>query len=172
MTVQGGVKAGKISKPYGLQGEVHIILIPVIVQKLKSGIPLFIDIDGQRVPFFIESVDLVSDQQAIVKVEFINSLEEARKYSGHAVYLDGKDAGESREQVSEADEMVGYRVIDVNLGEIGTLTDIIPSEMNPVWVIEHAGKEIMIPATEDFIQKIDHKNSTLHLDLPEGITQL
>ncbi len=44
--------------------------------------------------------------------------------------------------------------------------------MNPVWVIEHAGNEIMIPATEDFIQKIDHKNKVLHLDLPEGIMEL
>jgi 16S rRNA processing protein RimM len=39
-------------------------------------------------------------------------------------------------------------------------------------VIDRAGKEIIIPATKDFIQKIDHKNSLLHLDLPEGLTEL
>ena len=172
MTVKGGEKAGKISKPYGLQGEVHIILIPVVAEKLKPGIPLFIDIDGQRVPFFIETVELVSDQQAIVKVEFINSLEEAREYTGNEVFLDEKDTGKNLEQAGKLDEMVGYLVIDLNLGEIGTLTDIIPSELNPVWVIEHAGKEIMIPATQDFVRLTDHKNSTLHLDLPEGITEL
>jgi len=172
MTVQGGVKVGKISKPYGLKGEVHIILIPVVAQKLKVGTPLFIDIDGQGVPFFMESVDLVSDEQAIVKVEFISSLEEARKYAGHEVYLDALDAGSSDKQVDEVDEVLGYRVFDLKLGEIGTVSDIIPSKMNPVWVIEHAGNEIMIPITEDFIQKIDHKKRSLHLDLPEGLTEL
>ncbi len=172
MTVQGGVKAGKISKPYGLQGDVHIILIPVVAQKMKPGIPLFIDLDGQRVPFFIESVDLVSDDQAIVKVEFINSLDEARKLTGHEVYLDARDAGGLDSRASETDEVIGYRVFDLNLGEIGIVLDIIPSKMNPVWVIEHDGEEILIPAASDFIQKIDQKNSSLHLDLPEGITEL
>ena len=172
MTVQGGVKAGKISKPYGLQGEVHIILIPVVAQKLKPGIPLFIDIDGQRVPFFIESLDLVSNVQAIAKLEFINSLEEARAYVGYEVFLDQRDAGDSEQKANRVDEVLGYRVIDLNLGAIGRVSDIVPSEMNPMWVIEHAGKEIMIPATDDFIQKIDHKNSLLHLDLPEGLTKL
>lgn len=172
MTVQGGIKAGKISKPYGLQGEVHIILIPVVAQKLKPGIPLFIDIDGQRVPFFIESLDQVSNNQAIVKLEFINSLEEARAYVGYEVFLDQQDAGDPQKKADRPDEVLGYRVIDLNLGEIGRVSEIIPSEMNPVWVIDRAGKEIIIPATKDFIQKIDHKNSLLHLDLPEGLTEL
>ncbi len=66
MAEPGGIKAGKISKPYGLQGEVHIILIPSTAKFIEPGTPLFIDLDGQRVPFFMESVDLVSDEQAIV----------------------------------------------------------------------------------------------------------
>ena len=172
MTVRGGVKAGKISKPYGLQGDVHIILIPAVAQELKSGNPLFIDLDGQRVPFFMETVDLVSDDQAIVKVEFVNSIEEARKVAGHEVYLDIQDASRTVEQTKDPLEMIGYRVFELRLGEVGKLTELIPSEMNPLWVIENAGRDIMIPATTDFIQKIDHKKKVFYLDLPEGIMEL
>ena len=172
MTVRGGVKAGKISKPYGLQGDVHIILIPAVAQELKSGNPLFIDLDGQRVPFFIETVDLVSDDQAIVKVEFVNSVEEARKVAGHEVYLDIQEASIRAEQTKDPLEMIGYQVRDANLGEIGEVSDHIPNKMNPVWVINYSGREIMIPATEAFIQKVDHKNKVLYLDLPEGILEL
>ncbi len=172
MTVRGGVKAGKISKPYGLQGDVHIILIPAVAQELKSGNPLFIDLDGQRVPFFMETVDLVSEDQAIVKVEFVNSIEEARKVSGHEVYLDIQDASRTVEQTKDPIEMIGYIVFDQSLGEVGKLAELIPSEMNPVWLIDSAGRDIMIPATKDFIQKVDHKNKVLYLDLPEGIMEL
>ena len=172
MTVRGGVKAGKISKPYGLQGDVHIILIPAVAQELKSGNPLFIDLDGQRVPFFMETVDLVSDDQAIVKVEFINSVEEARKVAGHEVYLDIQDRSNIVDHTRESIEMIAYRVRDANLGEIGEVSDHIPNKMNPVWVINYSGREIMIPATEAFIQKVDHKNKVLYLDLPEGILEL
>ncbi len=172
MTVQGGVKAGKISKPYGLQGEVRIILIPVLAQKLKVGNPLFIDIDGQRIPFFMKALDLVSDDQAIVKVEFINSVEEARKVSGFEVYIEAFDNGDEALPADTNSPLIAYYVFDQKLGEIGVLTDYIPNKMNPVWVVENEGREILIPATEDFIQKIDHKNKVLHLDLPEGITEL
>ena len=68
--------------------------------------------------------------------------------------------------------LIGYRVFDLKLGEIGVLTDYIPNKMNPVWVIESAGRDIMIPATEAFIQKVDHKKKVLYLDLPEGIMEL
>ena len=172
MTVQGGVKVGKISKPYGLQGEVRIILIPVLAQKLKVGNPLFIDIDGQRIPFFMEALDLVSDDQAIVKVEFVNSVEEARKVCGKDVYIEAFDSGDEVLPADTNNPLIAYSVFDQTLGEIGVLTDYIPNKMNPVWVVENEGREILIPATEDFIQKIDHKNKVLHLDLPEGIMEL
>ena len=172
MTVQDGLKAGKISKPYGLQGDVHIILIPAVAKELKSGNPLFIDLDGQRVPFFMETVDLVSDDQAIVKVEFVNSVDEARKIVGHEVYLDIQDTSKTADHSREPMEMIGYQVLDLRLGEVGKLTELIPNEMNPVWVIKYSGREIMIPATEAFIEKVDHKNKVLYLDLPEGIMEL
>ena len=51
MPVQGGVKAGKISKPYGLHGELNMILDPEAGKQIETNNPLFINIDGQRVPF-------------------------------------------------------------------------------------------------------------------------
>ena len=88
MLVPDGAKAGKISKPYGLRGEVHIILEPEAGNYIEPDYPLFIDLDGQRVPFFVEEVELVSADQAIIKFEFVQSLEEARTISGCKLYFD------------------------------------------------------------------------------------
>ena len=172
MLVPDGAKAGKISKPYGLRGEVNVLLEPEAGNYMEPDRPLFIDLDGQRVPFFMESVDLIGPEQAIVKVEFISSVEEARKLAGCEVYMDAREGGMEEPLAGSGKQLIGYRAFDLKLGEIGVVSDHIPNEMNPVWVIKGAGGEIMIPATEDFIQKIDHKNSALHLDLPEGITEL
>jgi len=172
MTVQSGLKAGKISKPYGLQGDVHIILLPAVAQILKAGNPLFIDLDGQRVPFFMETLERLSEEEAIVKFEFISSVEEARKISGREVFLDLRDSGGLKDPEGITSQLMGYRVMDLKLGEIGKITDYIPGSMNPVWVIEKAGNEMMIPATRDFIQKIDPEKEIVFLDLPEGLTEL
>ena len=66
-----GEKAGRISKPSGLRGEVNIILEPEAGIRIVPDTPLFIDIDGQRVPFFVEEIELVSKDHAIIKFELL-----------------------------------------------------------------------------------------------------
>jgi len=168
----GGLKAGKISKPYGLQGKVSLILTPSAGKLITTDIPLFILIDGQRVPFFIKEFDLVSPDQAIIKFDFIDSVEEARKVSGCETYLDPKRKSVPLEVEPDMQKVVGYEAIDVRSGILGKVTSFLPHEMNPVWVIEHKGREILIPAVEEFIHQINHNEQTIHLILPEGLISL
>jgi 16S rRNA processing protein RimM len=172
LEVLGGIKAGRISRPYGLRGEINFILLPERAQQIASGTPLFIDLDGQRIPFFIESSELISSDQAIIKLEFIDSIEEAKKVSGRDAYLDPGQPGGSAGGTEKFSKVLGYRVFDLNLGELGTINDYLPAVMNPVWLIDTPQKEIMVPATDEFIHKIDHRKRTIYLDLPGGITDL
>jgi 16S rRNA processing protein RimM len=170
--VQGGINAGTISKPYGLQGEVHMILNPLIAQTIKEGIPLFIELDGQRVPFFTETVEILSGDQAIIKLEFINNVGEARKVCGCRVFLDPAITQDILADPDDPVRVVGYRAIDKNLGLLGMIRDYIPGTLNPVWIIEYEGREIMVPAAGEFIINIDHESGSLYLNLPGGITEL
>lgn len=167
-----GAKAGKISKPYGLQGEVQIILNPLIAEYIKEGIPLFIDIDGQRVPFFTEDVELVSPTQAIVKFEFIETVEETRKVCGCGLYFDPANSPDLKHSPEELEEVVGYQAMDVNQGSLGAVKDYLPHAQNPMWILDHRGKELMVPATMDLVRKIDRRKNIITLDLPEGLTDL
>ena len=172
MLVPDGAKAGKISKPYGLRGEVNIILEPEAGTHMEANHPLFIDIDGQRVPFFIEEMDLVSRDQAIVKFEFIDSVEEARAVQGCMIYFDPKYVAISEGQADDLASLVGYRAFDREAGELGTISGFIPQEMNPVLVIDHQGNELMVPATPDFIGHIDSDKREVHFFLPDGLLSL
>jgi ribosomal 30S subunit maturation factor RimM len=44
--------------------------------------------------------------------------------------------------------------------------------MNPVWILEFGGRDLMIPATHVYVHKIDTGKKILHLDLPEGMCDL
>ena len=172
MLVPDGAKVGKISKPNGLRGEVNVILEPEAGNHIEPDHPLFIDIDGQRVPFFVEEVELVSRDQAIIKFEFIGSLDEARTVAGCSLYF---DPAHSPLPVSKADDLnsvVGYLAYDRDLGELGMVSAYIPHSMNPVFVIDYQGKELLVPAVQDFIEQIDSQRQLLYLILPEGLTSL
>ncbi|MEN8230810.1 MAG: ribosome maturation factor RimM [Bacteroidota bacterium] len=172
MPVPGGAKAGKISKPYGLQGRVNMILDPEAGKHIEIDNPLFINIDGQRVPFFVEDFEPVSLDQAIVKFEFINSVEEAREVSGCEVYLDPSQKSASKSGMKDYSAAVGYDAFDQDVGYLGKITDFIQHDMNPVLMVDYKGKELMVPAVDELIQQINHKERSIYFHLPEGLTTL
>jgi 16S rRNA processing protein RimM len=172
MLVPEATKAGKISKPYGLRGEVNIILLPDARNHIEPDNPLFIDIDGQRVPFFIEEVELVSNDQAIVKFEFIDSLEAAREVSGCSIYFDLQHQPAPVEDGDDLSNLIGYTASDRESGQLGKISDYLPHPLNPMFVIQSESKELMVPAARDFIDHINPEEQSVQFILPVGLTSL
>ena len=172
MLVLEGAKAGRISKPYRLRGEVNTILEPQAGNNIEPDNPLFIDIDGQRVPFFVEEVELVSSEQAIIKFEFVDTLEAARVVSGCDIYFDMRHQPDPSDSGDEMANLIGYTASDRESGVLGHISDYLPHPMNPVFVIQSQGKELMVPAVMDFIDHVDPKEQSILFILPEGLTSL
>ena len=172
MLVPEGAKAGRISKPYGLRGEVNTILEPQAGNCIEPDNPLFIDIDGQRVPFFVEELEMVSSEQAIIKFEFIDTLESARKVSGYNFYFDIHHQPGPSETGDDFSNLIGFTASDSASGILGKISDYLPHSMNPVFVIESEGRELIIPAVRDFIKEINSKKQSIQFILPEGLTEL
>jgi len=172
MLVPEGAKAGKITKPYGLRGEVNIILEPHGGNSIEPDNPLFIDIDGQRVPFFVEEVELIGREQAIIKFEFVDSIETAREVSGCNLYFDSASSPDSTDAGEDLANLIGYTAHDTGSGLLGPISDYLPHPMNPVFVIQSEGRELMVPAVMDFIDHIDPREQSIHFILPEGLTSL
>jgi len=140
MLVPGGAKAGIITKPYGLRGEVYGILEPEAGQHIETDHPLFIELDGQRVPFFVEEVELLSVEQAIIKFEYIDTPEDARKISGCPIYFDSRRPAGSPEIGEDLSDLIGFSATDQASGLNGKITDYMPHPMNPVFLIQAEGK--------------------------------
>jgi 16S rRNA processing protein RimM len=168
----GGKKAGTISKPNGLQGKVNMILEKDPGEQIKNGFPLFISIDGQRVPFFVEEVETVGPEQAIIKLEFIDNVEDARKITGCEVFLDHTKQPGTRNVDHDFNHLLGFSAFDLNEGHIGLIRDYLPHAFNPVFLVDREGREILVPATEELIDHIDLKKRSIYFHLPEGLTDL
>ena len=172
MPVPDGANAGRISKPNGLRGELNIILNLAIGKGIKSKDPLFIDIDGQRVPFFVEDVEYISNDRAIIKFEFIDTIEEARTICGCSVFLDQRLDPGSKVDQNDFNSVVAYKSYDQRMEFLGAVTEYLPNENNPVFIVDYHGKELIVPAVDEIIERINHKDQTIHFNLPEGLTEL
>ena len=43
---------------------------------------------------------------------------------------------------------------------------------NPLFELEIGGRQVLVPAVEEFIARIDFEGRTMHLVLPEGLLTL
>ena len=161
-------KIGVIGKPHGVKGEVSFTFTDDIFDRV-DGEYLILLMDGILVPFFLEEYRFKTDTVALVKFEDIDSAEQARRLTHAEVYFPMKYM-ETQEEVSSWNYFIGFRVEDVHQGLLGTVTDVDESTLNVLFAIENAsGDEILLPAHEEFILKVDHDQKILTVEVPEGL---
>lgn len=66
-------------------------------------------------------------------------------------------------------ELEGLQVIDRIRGDIGRLEDLFTTAAHDVYVVRGPLGEVLIPAVEQFIGRIDLEAGTMEVDLPEGL---
>jgi 16S rRNA processing protein RimM len=66
-------------------------------------------------------------------------------------------------------QLVGLRVETTGGEFLGTLREILATGANDVYLVDHAGKEVLIPAIADVILAIDLEQGRILVDLPEGL---
>ena len=163
---------GYVAKLHGFKGEVSLFLDvtnPSDYEKIES---VFIDINDQLTPFFIESFKLKNHPFAAVKFEGIDSEKDAKVIERKNLYLSTKYLPELSGTDFYDHEVVGFKVIDQNFGEVGVLESIIDLSINPLIQVLNGDKEVLIPMIKNIITKVDRENKELHLVAPVGLIDL
>jgi len=162
---------GQITKPHGLNGEMAFTTQSSILEDVD--IPFVIlEPDGLFVPFYIESVRMNTDTTGMIKLERIDSEEQAREFIGQNIYLQNMFLNEMEETEFEVEYFVGFEIIEFAKGNIGKITAVDDSTANMLFVVNHNNEEILIPVADEFITEIDHKKRRIYFTLPEGLLDL
>jgi ribosomal 30S subunit maturation factor RimM len=64
---------------------------------------------------------------------------------------------------------LGYRVVDKNLGELGLVKNIDRRSQVLLEIEGDDSAERIVPFAKGLIEKIDHKDRIIMMNLPEGI---
>lgn len=168
------VHVGVISKPHGVGGEVVAHVGVGFDASCFEQEFLFVEIDGGLVPFHVAHVRNKNQEEAIVKFDFVDNQQEAKRFVQCKLYADRHSlvAADDAEEM-QIGMLVGYECFTANGGKIGVITDIDEQNgTNPLFVVECAGDEVLIPIVDEWIVDIDEDKRQLSLDLPEGLIDL
>lgn len=163
---------GYVAKLHGYKGEVSLFLDVSNPEDYEGMDALFIDLNDQLTPFFIENLKIRNKGFVTVKLEGIDSEDAARKIIRKEIYLPAEILPELEGNHFYDHEVIGFKVIDQHFGEVGILENIIDYKVNPLMQVMKDGKEVLLPLIEDLVTKVDREKEEIHVVAPEGLIEL
>ncbi len=163
---------GRVTKKYSFKGEVIIKLDtdePEIYQNLNA---VFIDLGKDLLPFFIEKISFQRGSELRVRFEDVNTEQDADAILKKEVYLPLDLLPKLSGDKFYFHEIIGFSLLDVNYGAIGTIESINDSTAQALFIVSDGEGEILVPMVKDFVKKIDRKKREVLVETPEGLIEM
>jgi len=163
---------GKIVSKYSFKGEVLVKIDtddPEIYENMES---VFVSLGNNLVPFFLDKCRLHKSTLLRIDFEEVKTESDADRIMGSKLYLPLAMLPKLSGNKFYFHEIIDYKVIDAMHGDIGVITGVNDTTSQALFEIEKEGKEILIPITDEIINKVDREDKTIHVSTPEGLVDL
>ena len=162
---------GTLTKPFGLKGELCAFFDVDDCERYLGLTAVFVETDGEMLPYMIEKLQYRGNNQFIVKLQDVE-MDNVREFVQTDMYLPISELPKLSGNRFYFHEVIGFKVVDERLGEIGVCKDFMELANNPLMQVDHNGSEILIPASGQFVTNVDRENRILHVSTPEGLVEL
>ncbi|MCQ2294535.1 MAG: ribosome maturation factor RimM [Bacteroidales bacterium] len=170
MTKDECYSLGKITKPWGIKGQVVFFLdvdTPEDYFELDSA---FVEVKGNLVPYFFK-LDNFNGNKAVATFEEL-SPEEAHALVGCDLYLPLDLLPKLTGNKFYFHEVTGFRVVDTEHGDIGNIKTVIDYPAQPIFQIMKGDTEILIPVIDQVIKEVNRDEKTMYINAPNGLIDL
>lgn len=160
---------GKIVKAFGVRGDIAILPMtdnPGRFKKLKR---VFVGRNDTDVHETAAVAAVVDTRGVRLRLAGVNTRTDAEKLVGALLFVDEQDAAPLAKGSYYVHTIIGLRVVDDAGTTLGVVKDVLKYPAHDVYVVEHNGGEVMIPAVKEFIKKIDIGKGTMRVKLIEGM---
>ena len=163
------LRVGVISSTHGLKGEVKVFPTtddPERFRKLKK---VYLDTGKDYMPLKVTDIKFFKNQ-VILKFQEFQDINEIEKYRGKDLLIDREQAVPLAENENFIVDLIDMDVYDEEEKRLGTLTDVLQTGANDVYVVEtDEGKEILLPAIPSCILDVDVEAAKMIVRIPEGL---
>lgn len=163
------LQVGVITQPHGVRGEVKVFPTtddPVRFKKLKK---VILDTGKEKLDLEVEHVKFFK-QFVIVKFKEFDNINDIERYKRCPLLVTRKNAVPLEEDEYFVADMIGMKVITEDGTEFGTLSDVMETGANDVYVIdskEHG--EVLMPAIKECVLNVDMESGIITVHLMNGL---
>jgi 16S rRNA processing protein RimM len=106
---------------------------------------IFVEINAELVPFFIDKIRATQKNQFLVKLQDVNTPEETMEILSSNIYIPLSLLPKSDDNDSSSNEIIGFNVIDKKYGNIGIVEEIITHTHQDILQIKYNRFYRLIP---------------------------
>jgi 16S rRNA processing protein RimM len=160
---------GRVIKPHGVKGRIKVEYYGVDLQGLSFYREIFIE-DARGRPEAYEILEATPQPpRLILRLKGIEKAEEAGSLTGKEMFVNREALPELGEGEFYWADILGVEVETREGKKIGKVKEIFPTGANDVYVVEGRRGEILLPAIEEVIQRIDIKKRVMMVVRKEGL---
>jgi len=133
---------------------------------------VFVEINKGLVPFLVKGVRMINPTQAHVRLEDVESGEQADILAGADVYLPLEALPKLSGNQFYYHEVIGFEVRNPTGESAGFITDVLENGAGDLLKLDLKGVEVLIPLADEWIKVVDRNLKCIIIDWPDGILEL
>ena len=161
------ITVGQVLAPWGTEGKLKVEVITDFPHRLSPQSSLYVD----RQPMTVAETEWRKGL-AIVKLEDIDSLEQAERLRGKTLEIHRRQLEKLPEGQYYHFQLIGLEVWTTEGQRIGKVMRILSASSNDNYVVAGEKGEILIPAVEDVVKSIDLERGRITIKAIEGLLDL
>lgn len=161
---------GKIINTHGVKGEMKVIPLTSDISRFDYLKLVWLEEKGKLTEHYVEKARYQKNC-VLLTLHGIDSMDKAEALKDCYLKVDRKHALPLDENEFFIADLIGCEVYEDGI-LLGVITDVLQTGSNDIYVTkgEKYG-EILIPALEDVVQKVDIEDRKIDVKLPEGLIE-
>lgn len=162
---------GRIAKAFGVHGEVVVESLADSPGRFRTVRAVHLGPDAENArPARIARVT-IGPRGVRVALADVADRTAAEKIVGHFLFVDERHRVKLPTGRYFVHQVVGLTVLDQTGRVVGRVREVLKLPAHDVYVIEHHGRETMIPAVKEFVRSIEPESGILRVHLIEGMVE-
>ena len=159
------IAVGVVLRAHGSDGRVRVQPETDNPERFRTGGRL---LAGDR-ELHVERVRRMPDGSLLLRFTGVAARGDAAALQGETLSVPADEAPEAPPGTYYHYQLVGMSVEDEAGGRLGTLTEIIATGANDVYVVTGESAELLLPAVADVIVSVDVQANSMTAAVPEGL---
>ena len=159
---------GRVVRAHGLRGELSVAVLTEFPDRFETMEWVYLGNEFEASPYRVEGYRWHKDN-ILLTLAGITDRTQAELLRGQLVQIPVEEATPLPEGQYYLYQLIGLQVFTIQGEKLGTISQILETGANDVYVVENDDRQILLPGTPEVVQAIDIARGQMLVNVIDGL---